>query len=422
MELRNLWDETAEVAPQTKAPDDLAGAYDLAVIGGGFAGVSAALHGQELGARVAVFEAETIGYGGSGRNVGLVNAGLWTPPDEIDATLGAEAGARLYESLGAAPDRVFELIKKHQIACEATRHGTLHCAHSPSGLADLRARCEQLTNRGAPVQPLDRLECRERLGTSAYHGALFDPRAGTIQPLSYCRGLARAAINAGGEIYERAPVTKITAGQDGWTLAVMGREVAAKHLLIATNAYQLPLPGSAPAEFTRVDYFQATTAPLDPELLAEILPLREGCWDTAQVMTSFRLDAAGRMILGGVGSLDSVGRGAHLGWAQRKLRQLFPQLAGQSLEMGWSGRIAMTSDHIPKVIQLGNRGLAVFGYSGRGIGPGTVFGAGAAKALLAGDTGDLPVAPQEQHSERFTSVKAMYYESGAALTHLMSAR
>ncbi|MCB2123616.1 MAG: FAD-binding oxidoreductase, partial [Rhodobacteraceae bacterium] len=152
--IQNLWRMTCGPALNL-AP--LAGdtTADVAVIGGGFTGLSAALHLAEAGARVVVLEAETVGHGGSGRNVGLVNAGLWTPPDEVEAALGSEEGAALNRALAAGPDLVFDLIARHGIECEAVRNGTLHLAHNASGLRDLQSRHAQQARRGAPVRLLD---------------------------------------------------------------------------------------------------------------------------------------------------------------------------------------------------------------------------------------------------------------------------
>ncbi|MCB2143729.1 MAG: FAD-binding oxidoreductase, partial [Rhodobacteraceae bacterium] len=203
--IQNLWRMTCGPALNL-AP--LAGdtTADVAVIGGGFTGLSAALHLAEAGARVVVLEAETVGHGGSGRNVGLVNAGLWTPPDEVEAALGSEEGAALNRALAAGPDLVFDLIARHGIECEAVRNGTLHLAHNASGLRDLQSRHAQQARRGAPVRLLDAAETARRVGTDRFPGALWDGRAGTIQPLAYAMGLARAAIAAGAVLHEASPV------------------------------------------------------------------------------------------------------------------------------------------------------------------------------------------------------------------------
>jgi len=137
-----LWEQTAPPPPPTSLLDGEV-KVDVAVIGAGFTGLSAALHLAEGGAKVAVLEAAEIGFGGSGRNVGLVNAGMWVMPDELPAVLGDAYGARLLDLLGNAPSVVFELIERHGIACEAVRQGTLHCAVGDDGLAELKERARQ---------------------------------------------------------------------------------------------------------------------------------------------------------------------------------------------------------------------------------------------------------------------------------------
>ncbi|WP_417741440.1 NAD(P)/FAD-dependent oxidoreductase [Salipiger sp.] len=417
----NLWrvssDEAVSAGPLER---DLI--VDLAVIGGGFSGSSAAIQAARSGASVALLEARSIGHGGSGRNVGLANAGLWLKPDEILAELGEDAGRALIARLGAAPDMVYGIIEREEISCEATRNGTLHCAHAPSGMEDLRARFRQGNAHGAPLQLLDAEEAQERVGSASVHGALFDPRAGTVQPLSYCRGLARAAQRAGAQIFEDSPVTAIARDGDGWRVTCNGQTVQAGALLMATNAYHAPLSGAQPPAYTPVHFGQFATAPMPAEARERILARGEGCWDTALVMSSFRTDRAGRIILGAMGNLDGPGGGIHAGWARRKLRQLFPELADLPFEYSWCGRIAMTSDHIPKIVALGPNALSCFGYSGRGIGPGTVFGTAAAEALLSGDLSGLPLAPVKAHDESLTALRGSYYEFGATLMHAAGAR
>lgn len=413
----NLWDiDCAEVAPTAPLEHDLD--VDLAVIGGGFTGCAAALEAACVGASVALLEAREFGHGGSGRNVGLVNAGLWLPPDGIIARLGKTAGVRLISILSEAPARVFSLIETHAIACDPTRAGTLHCAHASGAVHELEARCQQLRRHGAPVALLDRGEVRRRTGAEGLHGALFDPRAGTIQPLAYCRGLARAAVGKGARLFARTPVRRIARARDRWILRAGSHEVRAKALLMATNAYHKGLADAPFApHFVPVFYSQFATNPLPAATLDEILRGGEGCWDTAPVMSSFRLDRAGRLLLGGIGNLQASGAAVHEAWALRKLRTLFPKLAGLRFHHAWSGRIAMTGDHIPKIVVFGPDAFACFGYSGRGIAPGTVFGTAAARALLSGDQEMLPLAPIMRHAERFTRARAVYYELGATLVH-----
>ncbi len=413
---RNLWRETA---PETFEGQPLAGGAeaDLVVVGGGITGTSAALHAAGEGLSVRLLEAERVGHGGSGRNVGLVNAGLWTPPDDIEQLLGPGPGAHLNTVLADAPGLVFGLIERHAIDCNTVRNGTLHCAHSAGGLDELRSRHEQLRRRDAPVQLLDAAAAARRIGSDVFHGALFDPRAGTIEPCAYTRGLARAATQAGARVHERTPVHMVAREHDGWRVATAGGPVRARALLLATNAYHDGVSGIAGPAFAPVHFFQFATRPLPAAELESVLPGREGCWDTGTVMSAFRRADGGRLVVGSVGALDHPASAIHRQWASRKLAALFPRLAGRALEHAWHGRIAMTSDHLPKIVQCGERGLAIFGYSGRGIAPGTAFGRAAALALAHHDNSRLPLPLAEGWRESVPGLRGLAFEAGAVADH-----
>ncbi|MGI3163979.1 NAD(P)/FAD-dependent oxidoreductase [Pseudooceanicola sp. 200-1SW] len=412
----NLWRASSvEGLATTPLAEDLRA--DLVVIGAGFTGAACALEAAKQGASVVLLEANTIAHGGSGRNVGLVNAGLWLPPDEVLAQMGEADGARLVEALGQGPQMVFDRVAEHGIACEATRNGTLHLAHSPKGFAELQDRFRQGNRHGAPLQLLDAEETARRTGSAAFHGALLDPRAGTVQPLAYCTGLARAAQGLGARVHENSPVTAIAHGDGLWTVTANGHNVRAPKLLLATNAYHEGIAGAFAPQFVVVNYSQFATAPLPEAARAKVLPGAEGCWDTALVMSSIRLDAAGRLIVGGMGNAEGLGRAVHAGWARRKLRALYPDLGDLPFEHQWRGKIAMTRDHIPKVVNFGPSAYAVFGYSGRGISPGTVFGTAAAQALLRDDPAAFPLPVMKGYKEHLRGLHEAYYEFGATLTH-----
>ena len=195
------------------------------------------------------------------------------------------------------------------------------------------------------------------------------------------------------------------------------RSVTADMLIEATNAY-----GATRTRFAPLHFFQMSTDPLPDDVLRDILPGGEGCWDTALVMSSFRRDAAGRVIIGAIGSLDHPAAGLHRAWARRKLSALFPQLGDAPLHYAWSGAIANTADHLPKILRLGPRGYAAFGYSGRGIGTGTLFGRALARACLTGSEADLPLTPVDRHAERFCTLRGIWYETGALAAHALGSR
>jgi glycine/D-amino acid oxidase-like deaminating enzyme len=187
-----LWAATAPALPTEPMVGD--SSVDVAVIGAGYTGLSTALHAREHGLSVIVLEAADVGFGGAGRNVGLVNAGLWLQPNDVLEALGKSYGERLITELGAAPQLVFELIERNAIACEANRNGTLHCAVGRKGVRELEQRFAQWRERGAPVELLMREQTAVEVGSNAFMASLLDRRAGTIQPLAYARGLANTAM------------------------------------------------------------------------------------------------------------------------------------------------------------------------------------------------------------------------------------
>jgi glycine/D-amino acid oxidase-like deaminating enzyme len=218
-----------------------------------------------------------------------------------------------------------------------------------------------------------------------------------------------------------SPALGVARDRGHWRIETELGFVRADRLLVATNAYHFGPALPFVSNFVPMHFFQVATAPLRPAERERVLPGGEGCWDTARVMTSLRVDAQGRLLLGAVGNLHGIGRRIHQRWAQRKLAMLFPWLGPRDIEHSWTGRIAMTPDHIPKIVRLGPGALACFGYSGRGIGPGTTFGSRAARALLDGDERDLPLEPISDHRVQLAGLRSSAYECGAALVHQFDA-
>lgn len=400
-----LWALTAPSAPDT-VPLASDTAADVIVIGAGYTGLSSALHLAEGGARVAVLEASEIGFGGSGRNVGLVNAGMWVMPDTLPDTLGAPFGERLIEQLGRGPQKVFDLIQKHGIECEVERAGTLHCAVGRKGLQEIEARAEQWQKRGAPVVVLNAEETRRKVGGGEYSGALLDKRAGTIQPLAYVHGLARAALAAGARIFTQSEA--VTAQHNGlrWRISTESGSVDAEWVIVATDAYGKGLWSQVRQEQIHLPYFNFATGSLPDGLMKSILPERQGAWDTREVLSSFRLDRSGRLVFGSVGALEGIGASVHRAWAQRSLRKLFPGLQDVEFETGWFGMIGMTSNNLPRFHELDRNVVAFSGYNGRGIAPGTVFGSVLASYVLGQIAeNDLPLPVTAVERQRFRAAK-----------------
>jgi glycine/D-amino acid oxidase-like deaminating enzyme len=412
-----LWEQTAPPAPPTPALTGQVKA-DVAVVGCGYTGLSAALHLAEAGAKVVALEAVEIGYGAAGRNVGFVNAGMWVMPSEIPKALGPDYGERVLKLLDGGPAAVWALIEKHAIACDPVRAGTLKCAVGKAGLEEIEQRAQQLSARGAPVRVLGAAEAKARIGSDAYAGALLDERAGTIQPLAYARGLGRAAIAAGATVCAQSAVRAAERSNGKWTLKTGAGSAAADWVVVATDAYDVSPWPQGRREQILLPFFSFATRPLSANLLASILPGREGCWDTKTIMSYFRLDRDGRLVFGSVGALRGTGLAVHRAWAKRALAKLFPLLGPIEFEHRWYGMIGMTRDAVPRFHRLAENVVTFCGYNGRGIGPGAVFGRVLADHILGRIAErDLPLPVTAPDVPALPALREAYYEAGAQIAH-----
>ena len=417
-----LWEATAPPEPPT-VPLTGEVRADVAVVGCGYTGLSTALRLAEAGAKVVALEAVEIGFGAAGRNVGYVNAGMWVMPSAMLRALGPAHGERALTLLGDSPRVVWETIEKHAIDCDPVRNGTLYCAVDEKGVEEIKERERQWLQRGAPVRALSPAETASRIGSDAYRGALLDLRAGTIQPLAYARGLARAAIAAGADIRTQSPVRSAERRGKGWTLQAGAGTVVADWVAVATEAYGgVPWPEGR-REQILLPYFNFATAPLGADLKAAILPGREGCWDTRKIMSYFRLDRDGRLVFGSPGALRGTGLGVHRAWAKRALRKIFPMIGEPHFERQWYGMIGMTRDAVPRFHRLGENVVTFCGYNGRGIGTGTVFGRVLADHILGRIAEeDLPLPVTAPDRPALPALREAYYEVGAQIAHLAGAR
>lgn len=417
-----LWEKTAPAPPATRPLEGMVSA-DVVIVGGGYTGLSAALHLAEAGVSVVLLEAVEIGFGGAGRNVGLINAGMWVMPDNFPKELGPVYGERLLDLLGNGPHFVREMIEKHGIACELETSGTLHCAIGTEGLKELEERAGQWQRRGAPVTLLDAAETERRIGSGAYAGSLLDLRAGTLQPLAYARGLAHAAAKAGAKLHTGSAVTGISEADGRKIVRTAQGEVSADWVIVATDAYSTGPWEEMRREQVHLPYFNLATTPLSDNLRKSILPGGEGCWDTKEILSSFRMDQAGRLVFGSVGALRGTGIAIHKNWARRSLRRVFPQLGEVEFEAEWYGKIGMTDNALPRLHRFGSNVIGFCGYNGRGIAPGTVFGKVLARHVL-GEIGerDLPLPFTDPKEPPFRAAREAYYEAGAQIAHFAGER
>lgn len=390
---------------------------DVTVIGGGITGLSTALHLAEAGISTTLIEAGDVPNGGSGRNVGLVNAGLWLPPLDIVKQLGESDGERINHILGNAPSEVFRLIDRHGIECDDTRTGTLHMAHNTSGMKDLEHRYEQFSQRGAPVELLQGQQSIKATGSQHIHGCLLDKRAGTINPAAYTRGLARAAHDAGVNISTQSPATQIRRKESNqWEVETSEGKITCERIVIATNAYTETDWNAVKQHFFPGYFCQVASTPLGSSA-EHILPEKHGSWDTRTVLSSIRRDSDGRLIMGSLGRGETKPESFIQAWAKRMQSLYYPELGNLDWEYTWTGKMAFTPDHMPRLFSPAQGILAVSGYNGRGITTGTVIGKGFAKLISENSDEDLPLPIRKFQPISAISARSFAYESGFTLYH-----
>src|ERR1700688_1639228 len=397
----SLWSATA--APLTPIPAlrDAVRAQ-VTVIGAGYTGLSAALHLGEAGQDVVVLDAMDVGDGASGRNGGQVIPGLKYDPETLEDMFGGDLGAKLVATVGAGPDRVFELIRQHGIDCDAVRSGWLQLATSESALGPLAARVRQWHARGAAVEMLSEAVVARLTGSQRYYGGLMDRRGGTVQPLAYARGLARAALRAGVRIFTHSAATRIERAGGEWRIHTAGGSVSCRQVVFATNAYSDRFVEPLQRTVVAVPSLQVATAPLPPDLRRSILPEGQSVSDTWRLLRYFRMNAEGRLIMGSRGVFGDAPavRAARLHY--RAVREIYPQLSGVAFEYHWSGFVAMTPDHLPHLHDVAPGIVAGLGYNGRGVAMATTMGTLLARRLLGEDAEALgfpvtPVRPMRLH-------------------------
>ncbi|WP_197326643.1 NAD(P)/FAD-dependent oxidoreductase [Ralstonia solanacearum] len=390
----SLWTATAPAAPPTPALQASI-ATDVLVIGGGYTGLSTALHLAERGTGVTVLEANDPGWGASGRNGGQVNPTLKHDPDELVRMLGAARAEPLIDVVSRSADLVFDLIDRHGIDCQPVRAGWLQLSYSDKAVPAMHARAHQWARRGVRVELLDRAAVARRVGTKAFAGGWLDGRAGAIQPLAYARGLVHAAQQAGASVHGHTAVTALERQGSTWVASTgTGAQVRAQRVVIATNGYTGALwPGLAQTVLS-ANSFIVATRPLKPADAQAILARGETASTSQRLLLYFRKDAAGRLLMGGRGFFTEPRGPQDFAHLERSLELLFPQLGRLDYEYRWAGRIAITRDFMPHIHEPAPGMTMALGCNGRGIALCTSLGQHIAARLTdSGHAFPYPVSP-----------------------------
>jgi glycine/D-amino acid oxidase-like deaminating enzyme len=354
------------------------------------------------------------GWGASGRNGGQIIPGLKHDPDELERMFGEQTGRRMWQIAGAAADTVFELIARHKIACHAQPCGWIAAAPHAAALESLRARTEQWQRRGAPVELLDRGRIEALTGTAAYAGGMLDHRAGALHPLSYARGLARAAQRAGAHLRGRSAARRLEPAGAGWRVVTDAGSVQASTVILATNAYTDDLWPGLQLTVLPIQSYQVATEPLPEAVRRRVLPGGQVVSDLRRILFYFRLDPDGRLLMGGRGPLDDRGDPSLFARLEATARRLFPGLGSPRWTHRWSGRVALTADHVPHLHEPRPGLLIGLGYNGRGVAMATVMGRLLAERALGASPVEIgwpvtPIAPIRLHRFRLPAMAAVVH-------------
>ncbi len=383
---------------------------DVCIVGAGYTGLSAAIELAAAGMKVAVLEAKKVGYGASGRNGGQVCTGFSSGQGKIEKQMGREDARTCFALAEESKTLLTSRLQKYKIDCDLT-WGYMHCIPKPHQMDELKAWRDEYEDLGVLGTTLfGRDQLREKLGTDIYHGALREATAGHLHPLNYCRGLARAAMAEGAEIFEDSPVIEINDGAAPFARAAKAK-VSAKFLVIAGNAYLGRLSPRLYGRVMPVGSYIIATEPLGQNRAKALIRDNEAVANTNFIVDYFRLSKDNRLLFGGRASYSTLEPPNLAGYMKPRMLAVFPQLADVKIEHAWGGYIAITSNRIPDCGRLSPTTYYAHGYSGQGL-------------ALAGLYGKLIAEAIQGQAGRFdllSRIKHLPFPGGPARTPLLVA-
>jgi gamma-glutamylputrescine oxidase len=379
----SLYRATADTALAFPALDGAVRA-DVAIVGGGYTGLSAALHLAEAGIDAIVVEAERVGWGASGRNGGQLHSGQRRDVDWLEARLGRDDAHRLWQLGEDAKTLAKDLIRRHAIDC-SWRDGLIEATHKRRMVDDDIAYVEKLKRDYgyAPVEWLDRDALAAAISTGVYLGGIRDMGAGHLDPLKFAQGLARAAAGAGARIFEGTRAARLVRTEGGgieiacqrpaWEVAAggdkdrSGPRVAADIVILAGNGYLAGVDTETEARVMPIDNYIVATAPIGAGKPGGIIAGGEAVSDSRFVVYYFRPSPDGRLIFGGGETYARRAEADIAGLVRPHLARIYPQLADTPIEYAWGGRLAITLTRLPFIRRLRPGVYAAAGYSGQGV-------------------------------------------------------
>ncbi len=364
---------------------------DVCVIGGGYTGLSAALHLAEAGLDVVLLEQARVGWGASGRNGGQIHSGQRRDQDFLEKAVGREDARKLWDLAEEAKALVRDLIARHAIDCDLKR-GLILADHKPHYVPQSHAYARHLDEAYgyAALELLSREEIRALVGSQAYYGGVMDRDAGHLHPLNFALGLAAAAARAGARLHDGARVRSVDDGAAQARVTTEGGGVVnAGFVLECGNGLMDGLDGRVDTHVMSICNYIAATAPLGARA-QEVIANDAAVADSRFVVNYFRLSSDGRLLFGGGESYRRTLREDVPAFVRPYMLRIFPQLADVPIDYGWGGVLGLTLTRLPFVRRLSSRVLVSAGYCGQGVALAPLFGKILAEAVT-GQMGRLDV-------------------------------
>jgi len=386
---KNYWLQTVEMPQFEVRP--LPEKADVAVIGAGFTGLSAARALAKRGAKVVVLEAQSVGWGASSRNGGMVLTGLKLGIPKLIARYGKEATLRMYAASLASIDCVEQIVREEKIDCNFTRCGHLEVACKPKHFGEFRRGAETIAREfGHKLGIVEKKDLQSEIGSAIYHGGLVDETSAGVNPARYVAELARAAFGAGAEICENTRVAKLGRGSrgsaPGWKIETSRGSLWAREILVATSGYTSSVTQALQRKIIPIGSFIIVTEVLPEASARELSPRNRMIYDSKNYLYYYRLTPDRRMLFGGRAAFfpeseNTVRESAEI--LRRGMLQVYPQLRKTNVEYVWGGTLDFAFDIMPHAGKLDGMHFSV-GYAGHGVAMATYLGSKMAESILGG--------------------------------------
>ncbi len=346
---------------------------NICIVGGGFTGVASALTLAERGYKVALVEANRIGWGASGRNGGQLIGGM-SGEDKIVEHFGPGVAQAMWDIRWRGHEIIIDRVEKYRINCDL-KMGYMDVASKPRQVRDFEAECERMDKHGFPYdyRILSQSQTQEAIGTNAYVGGLLNMRNGHLHPLNLCAGEAHAAANLGVQIFEQSPVLNIRHGRKPRVETSEGY-VEANSVVLAGHVFHRLEQQRLSGTTFKAGSFIIATEPLPPETRQQINPMDIAVCEANNIIDYFRLSADGRLLYGGRCNYSGRVPASIRAAIEPRMLKTYPQLKGARIDYEWGGNIGIVIRRIPMVGRIDDNIYFVQGYSGHGVNATHVMG------------------------------------------------